>query len=247
MLPLLCRVKRKSVLSNIITNYFGTDPFAQEKQKPRLHLPPPEQHTKAANNNNNNNSGSSSFAKRFLVKPLNLRLGPPIKILPTLNRGRPQQPPAQPPPQQQQKQQQRVQPQSSEDVYRASVPAPLLASGMKEQERREIITVRGQSYVLRLPKSKILTPHPPLPPASVTSPPPPNKGGEYTFAGWRGGGGSIFWKTRDIGLPSYSNNLSTSRRVACRRPCWPGTVPPSSSGPRRWKRPNGMGSTPSQS
>jgi hypothetical protein len=149
-------VKRKSVLSNIITNYFGTDPFAQEKQKPRLHLPPPEHNTKAANNNNNNNnSGSSSFAKRFLVKPLNLRLGPPIKILPTLNRGRPQQPqPAQPPPQQQQKQQQpqRVQPQSSEDVYRASVPAPLLASGMKEQERREIITVRGQSYVSRLPK-----------------------------------------------------------------------------------------------
>jgi hypothetical protein len=22
---------------------------------------------------------------------------------------------------------------------------------------------------------------------------------------------SIFWKTRDIGLPSYSNNLSTTR------------------------------------
>jgi hypothetical protein len=154
MLPLLlCRVKRKSVLSNIITNYFGTDPFAQEKQKPRLHLPPPEQHTKAAANNNNNSGSSSSFAKRFLVKPLNLRLGPPIKILPTLNRGRPQQPPpAQPPPQQQQKQQQRVQSQSSEDVYRASVPAPLLASGMKEQERREIITERGQSYVSRLPK-----------------------------------------------------------------------------------------------
>jgi hypothetical protein len=153
MLPLLlCRVKRKSVLSNIITNYFGTDPFAQEKQKPRLHLPPPEQHTKASNNNNNNNNNNSDFAKRFLVKPLNLRLGPPIKILPTLNRGRPQQPPAQPPPQQPQKHQQRVQPQSSEDVYRASVPAPLLASGMKEQERREIITVRGQSYVSRLPK-----------------------------------------------------------------------------------------------
>jgi hypothetical protein len=149
-------VKRKSVLSNIITNYFGTDPFAQEKQKPRLHLPAPEHNTKAAAANNNNSGTSSSFAKRFLVKPLNLRLGPPIKILPTLNRGRPQQPqPAQPPPQQQQKQpqSQRVQPQSSEDVYRASVPAPLLASGMKEQERREIITVRGQSYVSRLPKS----------------------------------------------------------------------------------------------
>ncbi len=27
--------------------------------------------------------------------------------------------------------------------------------------------------------------------------------------GGEGGGGSIFWKTRDIGLASYSNNLST--------------------------------------
>jgi hypothetical protein len=42
----------------------------------------------------------------------------------------------------------------------------------------------------------------PLRPASVTS--PRNKGGE-------GGGGSIIWKTRDIGLVSYSNNLSTRR------------------------------------
>ncbi len=50
--------------------------------------------------------------------------------------------------------------------------------------RREIITVRGQSS-------------------------PRNKGGGYTLAGRSGGGGSIFWKTRDIGLPSYSNNLST--------------------------------------
>jgi hypothetical protein len=35
-------------------------------------------------------------------------------------------------------------------------------------------------------------------------------GGGHTRQGERGvGGGSIFWKTRDIGLPSYSNNLST--------------------------------------
>jgi hypothetical protein len=32
--------------------------------------------------------------------------------------------------------------------------------------------------------------------------------GEDTLAGQRGGGGSIFWKTRDIKLPSYNNNLS---------------------------------------
>jgi hypothetical protein len=52
--------------------------------------------------------------------------------------------------------------------------------------------------------SKILTPHPPLRPASVSSPP----GGE-------GDGGSIFWKTRDIGLASYSNILSTMDRLGC--------------------------------
>ncbi len=36
-----------------------------------------------------------------------------------------------------------------------------------------------------------------------------------TLAGRRGGwgGGSIFWKTQDIGLASYSNNLSTSLPV----------------------------------
>ncbi len=28
-----------------------------------------------------------------------------------------------------------------------------------------------------------------------------------------GGWGSIFWKTRDIGMPSYSNNLSTGEAV----------------------------------
>ena len=136
------RVKRKSALSNIITNYFGTDPFSQEKQKPRLHLPSgkpigrPQPPTAAAAATSNSSS-SSTFAKRFLVKPLNLRLGPPIKILPTLNRNRPQQQPQQQQ-QQQPKQQQPQQrpPQQTEDVYRASVPAPLLASGFKEHEER---------------------------------------------------------------------------------------------------------------
>jgi len=37
--------------------------------------------------------------------------------------------------------------------------------------------------------------------------------GERTHSpGGEGGGGSIFWKTRDIGLASYSNNLSTGGR-----------------------------------
>jgi hypothetical protein len=42
--------------------------------------------------------------------------------------------------------------------------------------------------------------------------PPAFVGGEDTLAGRREGWGiniSIFWKTIDIGLPSYSNNLST--------------------------------------
>ncbi len=41
-------------------------------------------------------------------------------------------------------------------------------------------------------------------------PPSPLLGGGGTHSpGGEGGGKSIFWKTRDIGLPSYSNNLST--------------------------------------
>jgi hypothetical protein len=64
--------------------------------------------------------------------------------------------------------------------------------------RREIITVRVLSYFSRLPKY-----WPPIPLSA-----PPLLRGEDTLAGRRGGG-SIFWKTREIELPSYSNNLST--------------------------------------
>ncbi len=75
--------------------------------------------------------------------------------------------------------------------------------------RREIITVRGQSYVSRLPK------YWPPTPLSVwqVCPPPPNKGGGggggTHSPGGEGVGVNIFWKKRDIGLPSCSNNLST--------------------------------------
>ncbi len=48
---------------------------------------------------------------------------------------------------------------------------------------------------------------PPLHPANVSS--PRTKGGGVHSPGGEGGGGSIFWKTQDIGLASYSNNLST--------------------------------------
>ncbi len=79
--------------------------------------------------------------------------------------------------------------------------------------RREIITVRGQSYVSRLPKYWPLPR--PLSTLRVCTHTPQQRWGVYTVQcthspGGEGGVGvSIFWKTRDIGLPSYINNLST--------------------------------------
>ncbi len=73
--------------------------------------------------------------------------------------------------------------------------------------RREIITVRGQSYASRLPK---YWPPTPLSARRVcTVYPTPLFGGRRHSPGGEGGGGSILWKTRGIGLPSYSNNIST--------------------------------------
>jgi hypothetical protein len=63
-------------------------------------------------------------------------------------------------------------------------------------ERREIITVRGQSYVLRLPE---FDPRPPSPPGQCV-PPGLVAGGGHTSQGERGVGGSIFWKTQDTAL-----------------------------------------------
>ncbi len=57
--------------------------------------------------------------------------------------------------------------------------------------------------ILFLSSSKILTPHPPIRPASVY--PLPLLGeGRTDSPGGEGDGGAIFWKTREIGLPSYS-------------------------------------------
>jgi hypothetical protein len=59
---------------------------------------------------------------------------------------------------------------------------------------------RVQSCVWRLQN---IDPSPSFYPASLSS--PRTKGGGYTLAWWLGvGGGSIFWKTPDIGLASYS-------------------------------------------
>jgi hypothetical protein len=84
-----------------------------------------------------------------------------------------------------------------------------------------------------------IDPPPPSPPSECVLPPsphPPNPqgvthlprtmlgGGEggrrrvHTRWAERGVGGSIFWKTRDIGLPSYSNNLSTVSKLDRRHP-----------------------------
>ncbi len=54
------------------------------------------------------------------------------------------------------------------------------------------------------------TPSPPGEGGECVLPPNTHTGGTHSPGG-EGGGGSIFWKTRDIGLPSYSNNLSTAQ------------------------------------
>ncbi len=74
--------------------------------------------------------------------------------------------------------------------------------------QRGFIKGRVQSCVLRLPK---YWPPPPSPPGECVLPLQPRRGGGggTHSPGGEGGGGSIFWKTQDIGMASYSNNLST--------------------------------------
>jgi hypothetical protein len=58
-----------------------------------------------------------------------------------------------------------------------------------------------------------IDPRPPLRPASMSyPPPPPQQRRGYTLAGRRGGWGVNILETRDIGLASYRNNLSTAHR-----------------------------------
>ncbi len=61
-------------------------------------------------------------------------------------------------------------------------------------------TYRVQSSVWRL--SNFWPPPTPSPSSECVLPPHQRRG--YTLAGRSGGGGSIFWKTPDIGLASYS-------------------------------------------
>ena len=53
-----------------------------------------------------------------------------------------------------------------------------------------------------------IDPPPLLHPASECVLPPQQRRGTHSLGG-EGGGGSIFWKMQDIGLASFSNNLST--------------------------------------
>ncbi len=77
--------------------------------------------------------------------------------------------------------------------------------------RREIITVRGQSYVSRLPKY-----WPPIPLTARRVCTPRlcwGGGGRWHSPDGEGVGGSIFWKTRETGLPSYSKESLYARMV----------------------------------
>jgi hypothetical protein len=69
-----------------------------------------------------------------------------------------------------------------------------------------------------------IDPPPPSPTGECVLRPQQRRGGTHSPGG-EGGGGSIFWKSRDIGLPSYSNNLSTENMFLClwqkpRRKCF---------------------------
>ena len=88
------RVKRKSAFTNIISNYFTTDPFFKAKQKPRIHLPPnhlprvelsnmpPKNRQQPPNAQSQQQSSSNIYSPR----PVPIKLGPPIRILPTISR-----------------------------------------------------------------------------------------------------------------------------------------------------------------
>ncbi len=84
--------------------------------------------------------------------------------------------------------------------------------GLRSGMRRAMWEVRAQStYLYRDIEYRAVSgvfrnidPQPPLHPAIVSSPRTQRRGGGYTFSGRWGGGGSIFRKTPDIGLASYS-------------------------------------------
>ena len=82
------RQQRGAAFNNIISNYFTTDPFFQAKQKARLHLP---KSTKTSDLSNAKQDRKSSTPPPAPPRPVRLRLGPPIQLVPTL---RPRPPPS---------------------------------------------------------------------------------------------------------------------------------------------------------
>ena len=74
--------QRGPAFTNIISNYFTTDPFFKAKQKARLHLPP--QGRLAGPPTNAKQDRMSSPASPAPAPPRMKQLGPPIAILPSL-------------------------------------------------------------------------------------------------------------------------------------------------------------------
>ena len=68
------RVRRKTGLSNIISNYFTSNPVIKkaETKKPRIHLP------------RRTGTRADQTVSSSMPQPRPIRLGPPIRILPTI-------------------------------------------------------------------------------------------------------------------------------------------------------------------
>ena len=86
------RQQRGAAFNNIISNYFTTDPFFQAKQKARLHLPKSTKTSDLSNAKQDRKSSTPPPAPPPAPpRPVRLRLGPPIQLVPTL---RPRPPPS---------------------------------------------------------------------------------------------------------------------------------------------------------
>ena len=120
------RVRRKTGFSNIISNYFTSNPvFKKAKtKKPRIHLPRRPQ------------SLADQTVSSSIPQPRPIRLGPPIRILPTITL------PTLPTVTQRAPTSFQHGRRPSSDQKRERVPAPLLA-GMKGERRLPTIERKG--------------------------------------------------------------------------------------------------------
>ena len=73
--------QRGPAFTNIISNYFTTDPFFKAKQKARLHLPPKGRLTGPPSNAKQDRMSSPAAPA---PAPIRMALGPPIKLVPSL-------------------------------------------------------------------------------------------------------------------------------------------------------------------